>query len=158
MNHSSGDVCSSFAKFSRLAYMELLIWGWIKFPEGNQARQTLMSQASSVILSFFFPQVCYPSSLVVARQYRTDQHAVLLCGSFVCCLRLVAKFRSVDSVTVVKCFLVTGHSHCLGGSTSAGVAGGGAEVTAGEGEQQQRLSQLRHPRQPANTGSCASNR
>jgi hypothetical protein len=94
-----------------------------------------------------------------------------LCGS--CCLLCLTagKFRTRRvllacaapvykiSFVLFSARLVTGHSHCLGGSTSAGVAGGGAEVTAGEGEQQQqRLSQLRHPRQPANTGSCASNR
>ena len=72
-------------------------------------------------------------------------------------------------------FRILGHSHCLGGSTSAGGGGGGVGGGLGgggvgggggggagggieAGDQQQRLSQLRNPRQQANTGSCASNR
>lgn len=85
-----------------------------------------------------------------------------------CLGKFVAHFGPLSVFFSPQLVFVTGHSHCLGGSTSAGSGGAEASLAAGTAgaatsttsgvDQQQRLSQLRHPRQPATTGSCASNR
>jgi uncharacterized membrane protein YgcG len=48
----------------------------------------------------------------------------------------------------------TGHSQCLGGSSSSGGATAAGSSSAASGA----AGSSRQPRQPANTGSCASNR